>query len=206
MGYIHLDIKPENVLVTPNGHLALADFGLAYRVTPDNALCEWHCGTTCYEAPEVLAENLFGMSGCDQRADVWSLGIVILQMFAHDERPPHDRTGEPSAEKRLRTLIMDPRKLWEMRYIQNHVPELYDLLCKVCLQWNKTFFNSHNLFQMLERDPRLRIDIQGVKAHQYFRGLDWEKLLDTTRAFSFYNLSLSNCKPPSSGHSCSTRR
>ncbi|KIP03881.1 hypothetical protein PHLGIDRAFT_76904, partial [Phlebiopsis gigantea 11061_1 CR5-6] len=160
MGFIHLDIKPENILVSPNGHVSLADFGLAYRVTPENPLCPNPCGTYCYEAPEVITKNLFGMQGCDQRADIWSIGLVILQMFAHDLRAPHEQKDDVGAsDQLLRIVSTDPRTLWEMRYIETHVPDLHSLLCR-----------------MLERDPRLRIDVTGIMAHPYFRGIDWEKL------------------------------
>mmetsp|Transcript_12304 Transcript_12304/g.20078 ORF Transcript_12304/g.20078 Transcript_12304/m.20078 type:complete len:641 (-) Transcript_12304:122-2044(-) len=77
---VHRDLKPDNIFVS-DGSIRIADFGLS-RVMPKPA--SWWsagaaemsiCGTNLYMAPEVLAEKPYGTE-----ADVWSLGIVILEL------------------------------------------------------------------------------------------------------------------------------
>jgi serine/threonine-protein kinase len=70
---IHCDIKPDNLLVFPNNHLRLADFGIA-RVA-QKTLKGSGAGTVGYIAPEQA------MGKPSLRSDVFSLGIVMYQMF-----------------------------------------------------------------------------------------------------------------------------
>lgn len=74
-GVCHRDIKPENVLLTADGRLKLADFGMATLLTP-GALMETSCGSPQYCAPEVLLAEVY--EGC--AADVWSLGVILFAM------------------------------------------------------------------------------------------------------------------------------
>ena len=72
----HRDIKPENVLMVEaddDTSIKIADFGFAKRVVKPNCL-RTLCGTAQYVAPEVLDLQ---SSGYDQRADMWSVGVVI---------------------------------------------------------------------------------------------------------------------------------
>jgi serine/threonine protein kinase len=50
VGYAHLDLKLENILIAQDGSLRLCDFGFATRT---NYLCNKNCGTEGYQAPEV---------------------------------------------------------------------------------------------------------------------------------------------------------
>mmetsp|Transcript_18097 Transcript_18097/g.27145 ORF Transcript_18097/g.27145 Transcript_18097/m.27145 type:complete len:462 (-) Transcript_18097:84-1469(-) len=78
-GYMHCDMKPANLLLGgPNLeylHVKATDFGLAHEVCKDS----WHHkrqGTKVYMAPEMLQKRY------DERADIWSVGVIAYQMLA----------------------------------------------------------------------------------------------------------------------------
>ena len=78
---IHMDIKPSNVLLSKSGKVKLCDFGFATEVDESGSVCtEVPKGSRYYVAPEVL----FGTHSTriDFLADVWSLGVVVHELFA----------------------------------------------------------------------------------------------------------------------------
>uniref|UniRef100_A0A0A9XTY6 Testis-specific serine/threonine-protein kinase 1 n=1 Tax=Lygus hesperus TaxID=30085 RepID=A0A0A9XTY6_LYGHE len=79
-GIAHRDIKCENILVTANLNIQLADFGFARKYVNDEGkelMCETYCGSLSYAAPEILEGRPF----CPKKVDVWSAGIVMFIMF-----------------------------------------------------------------------------------------------------------------------------
>lgn len=78
-GVIHRDIKPENVLVTEQGQIKLADFGLSRPVDDDHSrrftMTNMVMGTADYMAPEQRSGQ------ADHRADIFSLGVMLYEML-----------------------------------------------------------------------------------------------------------------------------
>lgn len=74
-GYIHRDIKAANLLLSTEGEIKIGDFGIVGKSFKESR--HTFTGTPCWMAPEVM-EN--GGEGYNSKADIWSLGITLLEL------------------------------------------------------------------------------------------------------------------------------
>jgi serine/threonine-protein kinase len=105
-GFIHLDFKPENILVTRNAGVRLIDFDLA-RVKPiePKKMPGKNPGTPAYMAPE----HLQGLA-IDQRADIFAFGVTAYEVLTGAKPFPGDTPAE-ILRKQLNDECVPPREL-----------------------------------------------------------------------------------------------
>ena len=82
MAYLHMnhmahrDIKLENILITDKNDIKIIDFGFG-MFAPDDSLQNFFCGTPNYMPPEIVVKQSYK----GDRADLWSLGILLYKML-----------------------------------------------------------------------------------------------------------------------------
>ena len=91
VGWIHGDVKPENIIVGSNGHVTVIDLGFATKI--HTASRNQFRGTPEYAAPEMLTENMAALPA----ADIFSLGRVLWKWLTKIE-PASESSLEPVAE------------------------------------------------------------------------------------------------------------
>lgn len=133
VGIVHRDVKPSNLLVTPDGTVKLSDFGIA-RAEADASLTQTGLvtGSPGYLAPEVASGGM-----ANAMSDVWSLGATLFH--ALEGHPPYDvsdnvvgamyrivhddppRPSQPGwlAPVLAATMAKDPADRWPMRDVQD---------------------------------------------------------------------------------------
>lgn len=82
-GFVHRDMKPENVLIGDDGRVKVADFGLVRAVDTVTNTTGTVLGTVSYLAPEQIEDGT-----ADPRVDVYACGVMLYEMLTGDK--PHD--------------------------------------------------------------------------------------------------------------------
>ncbi|PIA14185.1 kinase-like protein [Coemansia reversa NRRL 1564] len=152
-GIVHRDVKPDNILMDHQGHVALTDFNIATRIVngaPHYAVA----GTANYMAPEVVS----GV-GYTYSVDWWSLGVVMYECV-YGRRPfRHKKNTDSLKHALLHDEIQFP--------IVTDVQVSYE-----CVSLMRGLLN---------KDPELRLGcgpkgFAALKAHPFFAPINWPQL------------------------------
>lgn len=139
-GIVHRDVKPENIMLRPDGYVKVVDFGLAKLTEPSPAHDTAHEGTERTDTGAVMGtvaymspEQALGQ-GVDHRTDIFSLGVVLYEMMAGkhpfkgpttaatfdallNREPPPPLTSNPDMSPELeRIIVRAMEKDRELRY------------------------------------------------------------------------------------------
>jgi serine/threonine protein kinase len=151
---IYRDLRPENVLVDADGHIKLTDFGLAKQNVGVGQTTQTFCGTPEYIAPEVLQQQPY-----TKDVDWWSFGILVFEMLIGIP-PFYDENVSAMYQNILKAPI---------RFPVGKASDAAEAFVKA----------------LLDRNPATRLgngatDVEAVKAHPFFTGLDWKAVTART--------------------------
>jgi len=177
--YIHRDLKPDNVLLTRDGHVKFTDFGLCKAVEDDNASlitkyeergaqrgdltpAEEHSNIKAKRhrklaystvgTPDYIAPEVFERKGYGRECDWWSVGVILFECVVG--YPPFFSEDPLSTCKK----IVNWRSSLEF-------PDDVELSAE-----------CRDLIENLICDAPNRLGYDGLINHAFFRGVDWDKI------------------------------
>ena len=147
---IYRDLKPENILIDADGHLKLADFGLAKENVSTNAPNKTFCGSPQYLSPEMLSKE-----GTTKASDIYGIGAILFELISGS--PPFYSPDENLMYKNIsENKLMFPEFFSE---------ELKDLLKKMLDKDPKNRIGIQN-------------DKSDLKNHEFFSDINWEDIMN----------------------------
>ncbi|KAJ2894614.1 Protein kinase C-like [Zalerion maritima] len=148
-GVIYRDLKLDNILLTLDGHIKIADFGLCKEDMWYASTTSTFCGTPEFMAPEILLDKKYGRA-----VDWWAFGVLIYQMLL--QQSPF--RGEDEDE--IYDAILGDEPLYPIQMPRDSVSILQKLLTR-------------------EPDQRLGsgpTDAQEVMSQPFFRDISWDDI------------------------------
>ncbi|XP_055039154.2 mitogen-activated protein kinase kinase kinase kinase 3 isoform X2 [Misgurnus anguillicaudatus] len=142
-GKMHRDIKGANILLTDNGYVKLADFGVSAQITATLAKRKSFIGTPYWMAPEVAAVERKG--GYNHLCDIWAVGITAIEL-AELQPPMFD--------------LHPMRALFLMTKSNFQPPKLKDKV-----KWSNNFHNFVKL--ALTKNPKRRLPADKLLQHPF---------------------------------------
>jgi serine/threonine-protein kinase len=117
-GLVHRDVKPENILLSDDGVVKVADFGLARAVESDAAATRTGLmmGTVAYCAPEQISQGR-----ADQRSDVYASGVVLFELLT-GSTPYKGESAMNVAYQHVHSRVPAPSS--RIRGIPNEIDEI----------------------------------------------------------------------------------
>ncbi|XP_017345693.1 ribosomal protein S6 kinase-related protein isoform X2 [Ictalurus punctatus] len=176
-GVMHRDLKMENILLTDQGHVCLADFGLSRRLERGEKAFTI-CGTIQYMAPEVLTGGPYSHA-----ADWWSLGILLYTLAA-GEFPLLPESDHSS----MLTKVTEYPYEMPLSFSPALALLLTELLCKTpmhrlrCLEryMSQRFFNGvsfdSQVLMKIPIQPILELKNHPNRPEKSMRGLTYDQL------------------------------
>nr|OQO16104.1 Protein kinase C-like [Rachicladosporium sp. CCFEE 5018] len=146
-GVIYRDLKLDNIMLTLDGHIKIADYGLCKEDMWYGSTTSTFCGTPEFMAPEILLDKKYGRA-----VDWWAFGVLIYQMLL--QQSPF--RGEDEDE--IYDAILADEPLYPIHMARDSVSILQKLLTR-------------------EPELRLGsgpTDAQEIMSHAFFRGVVWE--------------------------------
>ncbi len=139
-GIVHRDIKPDNLIFTPDGTLKIMDFGVARLESSSLTMAGSVMGTPSYMAPE-----LFSGEEIDQRSDLFSAGIILYQLLT-GRKPFSGSSMTAIMHQVVNVMPAKPSQL------DSRLPAPLDSLIQTCLAKNPAnrFQNGSDFLAALE--------------------------------------------------------
>lgn len=148
---IYRDLKPENLLLDADGHIALTDFGLSKENLGDPGKSYSVCGTWEYMAPEVLCGK-----GYDYSVDWWSLGVLMYEMLV-GACPFEGESKKETMKKVMRATLSYP-----------------ETLSKESISLMKGLLRRNPVKRFGSCEP---CKADEIKQHVFFQSIEWDNLL-----------------------------
>ncbi|KAH8094459.1 kinase-like domain-containing protein [Cristinia sonorae] len=188
---VHRDIKPANLLTSEDGHVTVADLGLArsflrgasdaekmmcasYHEVDENDYGEMNevtnsgCGTSTHMAPEVLNGQLY-----DYKADIWSMGITVFELVFGHVSVVFCSVAPPVYVPRQHPW---PHVRTEPELVRAIIREGVKIDEKECIAKGVSEGMQAFLRQTLSMEPKSRPSAQQLMDHDMFYGIIWDEL------------------------------
>ena len=134
---LYRDLKLDNVMIGPDGHVRIADFGMVKMNVTANNLATTFCGTPDYMAPEILQQSPYGF-----KVDLWAWAVVVFELI--EGFSPFQGKTEQALFHEIK--FKNPR----FKYSQKLSSNLKDLMVKI-----------------FEKQPDRRISLDAALKHPW---------------------------------------
>ncbi|KAH7916789.1 kinase-like domain-containing protein [Hygrophoropsis aurantiaca] len=160
LNVMHRDLKTDNILITPSGHLCVGDFGVSFALALEQshelfkvAITSDEAGTAQYQAPEQRSHFIRNTRGYNYKVDMYAVGLALVEMFISHARAWY-RKFDPS---------------FVISIGEDDSPPLDHVVTLVLDKAGQDLCEK-----LLSEHPDDRPDWEHIREHRFFADIDWD--------------------------------